>query len=440
MTFLNRFEMCLFLCVILGVTPFAQRSSAFAEIVAYEVKQTNQPPKIDGRLDDACWKDACTVNSFSIIGRPGEKTSAGVSTAAFVAFDTHNLYIGFDCEEPLIDKLVTDTHEHDGPTWKDDGVEIFLNPSGDRTRYVQLAINAAGVVMDAYISQPRGRLDLKYETRAQVKTAQGQKRYTLECKIPFRGLPLASPNSEWTFHLARNRRAAGQLITSLQSPVTGYHEISRFDPMKGIRHGEYPISIESIDFGDGFQGTNLLKAKLKNWSEKKADLTMTLTVGSKGPLKKPFSLAAHAQELLTIPFEVSEKESGQGLKFSVHRDGKLLQQRTSGIAGVPPIIGGLHMRACYQAPDDFVRLAIPIQIAEGSRGDSRLYWDALNSSGEEVGSGFTSVAGKHAVLRLFWLKWRPGRYGLKLRLVQGDTEKASREEELRFLPSPWGGK
>ena len=174
-------------------------ATARADINTYEVAKTDAPPVLDGRLDDACWKSACVVDKFTLLGTDDDP---GMATRALLTYDADHLYLAYDCEEPLTDKLVARAEKHDGPTWKDDGVEIFLNPSGDRQRYVQLAINTAGILMDNCADEAGAKLDVGYDTGAEAKTAVEEGRWTLELRLPFSGLPLGSPTAEWTFHLA----------------------------------------------------------------------------------------------------------------------------------------------------------------------------------------------------------------------------------------------
>ncbi len=204
----------------------ALASAARAAVSTYTVPKTATPPTLDAGLDDPCWKTALAITDFGVLGR-AKNADPVPPTTAWLAYDRDYLYLAYRCGEPLADKMRLKATEHDGSTWGDDCVEIFFNPSGDRRRYMQIVVNAAGVVMDAwYENGPMTYMDRAYETGIEVKTHVGKDEWTLESRIPFAGLPLAGPTGPWTFHLARTRAAAGQHLTALRSPAAGFHDIT----------------------------------------------------------------------------------------------------------------------------------------------------------------------------------------------------------------------
>ncbi len=417
-------------------------AAAQAQIATYTVPRTNQPPKLDGRLDDACWKKACVVDSFGLLGGQAAKKRPTAKTVAYLTYDSDALYVAYRCEEPLADKLIITTKEHDGPTWKDDGVELFFNPSGDRKRYCQIAINAAGVIMDNYGALPARTLDKSYETGATANARIGKGEWTLEVRIPFAGLPIEDLDSPWTFHLARHRAAGNELITSLRSPVTGFHELDSFDVLKGISLKHRRVAVKSIDVGELLAGTNIARCTLKNVSSKPAKVTVAAGVaGANAPhrAQKTLSLAPGAVADAEVRWVLNDGLAGKEAFLAVRLDGQVLRRVAKRIESVPPIFGELSLRAHYCDPNEPVRLELPIQLAEGSRGECRLAWTASDASGATVGHGLTVVRGSSAVLRLYWLRWRPGWYTLSLDLTRRGQAIASRTEQIRLVPSPWAG-
>ena len=413
-----------------------------AEIATYRVTRTSESPTIDGRLDDACWRTACVVDSFGPLGGSRAKVKDPVSTKALLAYDADHLYVAYICEEPLIDKLVVNTAEHDGPTWKDDAAEIFFNPSGDRTRYCQIAVNARGTVMDNYGAQPGKKLDVTYETGAVAASHIGKDEWTLEIRIPFAGLPIEELECPWTFHLARHRAVVPQLYTCLRSPVTGFHNIESFDVLDGISLKDRGVAMLDVSLGDLLQGTNLTELTLRNDSA--AALAVTIIAGIDGAQPPhradvEVTLPAGASEAVQVPWDLGPQHAGRKEVLCVKVGGRIIQSRVRAIPEVPPVFGTLPMNAYYLDPNELVRLDVPIQLAAGSRSEAQLTWTASDAGGRVMGRGLTTVYADTAVVRLYWPRWSEGRYTLDFRLTREGKEIAKRKEVVRLVQSPWGG-
>src|SRR3954462_6651071 len=113
-----------------------------AEVPTYEVKRAPSRIVVDGKLDDAAWRTATPVE-FQF---PWEKqTGARQKTTARILWDDEYLYVAYDC----VDADITAHFENrDDPTYRDDAVEIFINPAPQQTSYYGLEMNARAVLYD----------------------------------------------------------------------------------------------------------------------------------------------------------------------------------------------------------------------------------------------------------------------------------------------------
>ena len=66
---------------------------------APRVPRTATAPVIDGRLDDAAWRDALVLELKYEV-RPAENGPAPVRTRVLLAYDADALYVAFDAEDP----------------------------------------------------------------------------------------------------------------------------------------------------------------------------------------------------------------------------------------------------------------------------------------------------------------------------------------------------
>ena len=58
--------------------------------------ETHSPPKIDGKLDDACWQKAAQTGDF-IQFEPNSGEPASHKTKVYLLYDQNRLYVGFEC-------------------------------------------------------------------------------------------------------------------------------------------------------------------------------------------------------------------------------------------------------------------------------------------------------------------------------------------------------
>ncbi len=416
----------------------ASAGPAAAQTAVYTIARAAQPPKLDGRLDDPCWRTACKIDRFRKLGG----APASVRTVAWLTYDADALYAAFRCEEPLAGQLVLRAKKHDEPAWKDDEVELFFNPSGDRDRYVQLCINAAGVIMDLYNVQSANESDVAYDAGAQAKARVAAREWTLEVRIPLCNLPIESLTGDWTFHLARHRAAGNELLTSLQTPTSNFHELRAFDVLRGIDLRDWRVEARDLRLGDLLQGVNLARGELRNVSAAPATVTIEAGVEKADPPGRAVRrvvVQPGQRARVAVPWELTSADAGKRCALVVRCDGRVLQRRVQRIETVPPVIGKLPMNAFYCDPNAYVTVRVPIRLAEGSRGGMRLRWTAVDDQGAAAGRGVTVVGDADALVRLYWPRWREGWYTLTFELLRGGRVTASRRERVRLVPSPWAG-
>ena len=145
-------------------------------------KKAAVAPKVDGRLDDAAWQGADAISDFS---RWGQVAAAAHATTAKVVSAGDSLYIALVCPQDTA-KLCVQAAPRDGSTWKDDSVEIFLNPTLEELPYIQFIINAKGAFFDqwarqdgeTYTERLAANFDCEWATQVD---AQG---WTAEIRLP----------------------------------------------------------------------------------------------------------------------------------------------------------------------------------------------------------------------------------------------------------------
>ena len=194
------------LCVAVGID---------GEQPVMTVYPCQEPPKIDGDLNDPCWAECAPVQDFSVI--TGTAPSR-YPTAARITYDSANLYLAVVCRSDQSPR--SEQTEHDHPDlWRDDHIEVSINPTPNGPDYFHLLINTNGAWLDERITgyEPR---DTSWDIELRVDVSSRPDGYTLEAAIPFAGLgahPQPTEESSrgvgprWGFNLCRGTHRATEL-------------------------------------------------------------------------------------------------------------------------------------------------------------------------------------------------------------------------------------
>lgn len=144
--------------------------------------RVDEPPTIDGDLSDEIWRRADTLTDFILWG---SSTDSEHVTRVKVAHDGANLYVALECEQDTSD-LVTRAAPRDGSAWKDDSVEVFINPRRGEYAYAQFIITAAGAFFDQWRREEEQSYAsaLAYDFDAEWAAQVHEGRWTAELRLP----------------------------------------------------------------------------------------------------------------------------------------------------------------------------------------------------------------------------------------------------------------
>ena len=111
--------------------------------------RTDDPPRIDGALDDPAWRTSAHITDF-VQQRPVEGAPATERTEVFVSYDSENIYLGIYAHysDP---KLIRASRVDRDQTGRDDTVQFFFDPFLDQQRAYVLSVNAYGVQSDSVL-------------------------------------------------------------------------------------------------------------------------------------------------------------------------------------------------------------------------------------------------------------------------------------------------
>jgi len=191
------------------------------------VAAVKEAPKIDGVLDDACWKRAGALDMRLLDGDTRKPT---YPTQARLAATDKVLYVAFRCAEPDVSKLVSQKRDRDANVWEDDSVEVFLKSGAEASRqYYHVIVNPDASILDDFGG------GTQWDGGIQAAAHRDKGFWSVEIALPLAKMDLpdkARLKGPWRLNLTRARPARGDTFTeeTALSPTesTSSHVPGRF--------------------------------------------------------------------------------------------------------------------------------------------------------------------------------------------------------------------
>jgi len=161
-----------------------QSSIAYAEEVV-KVSSTQNPPKIDGILDDTAWETGIKFENFKTT-KPDFGKEPGQKTIAYMTYDAENLYFAVRCFDNEPDKIKTSVSSRDN-MYQDDNVIIMLDTFNTMQEAYGFFLNPEGIQGDAMINTD-GEGDSTFDMVWYSKGVIDDEGYAVECRIPLQSI------------------------------------------------------------------------------------------------------------------------------------------------------------------------------------------------------------------------------------------------------------
>jgi hypothetical protein len=205
-----------------------------------------QPPAIDGRDDDAVWREAPPITAFQE-WRPSEGGPPKLPTEAKIAYDAANLYVFVRAFDPHPDSIITVLARRDYFT-PSDMIWLFLDSYHDRRTGYEFGVNPSGVKLDAQIYND-GNEDFAWDAVWDVATRVDSLGWTAEFRIPLSQLRYGRQKTQ-TFGLTVDRdlyRYSQRVSWPLfRQSKAGF--VSQFGEISGLEDLEAPRRLEAAPY------------------------------------------------------------------------------------------------------------------------------------------------------------------------------------------------
>ncbi|MFH1708153.1 MAG: CehA/McbA family metallohydrolase [Planctomycetota bacterium] len=176
-----------------------QPGLATGELISHRMAWVDRPLKLDGNRGDAAWNAIKPFESF--VDMRSAKPSPFTPDTR-LATDGRTLFVSILCPEPDPAHMKVQVKENGQVRlWTDDGVELFIDPTGRRKNYLQFLVNSAGFWHSIGMGgRPAAAVPIT------VKAGRREFAYLLEIAIPLTALGEdVSLSAPWAFNISRNR-------------------------------------------------------------------------------------------------------------------------------------------------------------------------------------------------------------------------------------------
>lgn len=197
----------------------AQTSSTFVD----------EPPVIDGLLDDAVWEESAQVSGLKSF-TPDFGSDMPFKTIAYMAHDEENLYFAFKCyDDPQ--QIKTSIAARD-KIRDDDWICINMDSFNDRQTLYGFYVNPSGIQMDSRFAAGKDDdgIDVIWYSKGQID----DEGYTIEVRIPFKSIRYAVKDGKVNMGLIFERkisRFSMQGTFPVLDPAQGFNFLTQTLPV-----------------------------------------------------------------------------------------------------------------------------------------------------------------------------------------------------------------
>ena len=179
-----------------------RRPNAAGDEKLARIPRVDEPPLIDGRLDDAVWSQATVIDDLHQV-TPVEYAQPTERTVVYVLYDHDTLYVGarmFDREPELINARVLRQNQPIGP---DDRFFVHLDPFGNRRSGYLFGLNPNAVRFDGVFQNVTDR-QFDWDGIWRAAASINDEGWIAEIAIPFKTLSFDPANGSWRMNFVRN--------------------------------------------------------------------------------------------------------------------------------------------------------------------------------------------------------------------------------------------
>lgn len=214
--------------------------------------RTENAPRIDGKINDICWKNA-KVNTDFITVQPAFGKPSAFRTETRVVFDNTAIYVAAYLFDNEPNKIYTDITERDN-LGRADRFELGLDTYNDDLNGYKLIVSAANVQFDGrHLS---GDFDTSWDGVWQSEVSINSDGWCVEIKIPFSMIRFPKKEiQDWGIQFVRMVSRTGELST--WSPVNPKVDgiVNQWGNLKGVEGVKPPLRLALSPYIAGYSNS-----------------------------------------------------------------------------------------------------------------------------------------------------------------------------------------
>lgn len=211
----------------------------------------NDPPKIDGILDDPAWTNAPVATGF-IQREPYNGRPASFETEVRFTYDQTGLYIGAMMTDPHPDSIPAQLGLRDASSLNADNFIVVISPFNDGLNAFCFMLTVSDVQSDFKLSLAGGE-DASWDAVWTSKARKNDHGWVAEFKIPYSAIRFPKKEiQEWGLNCQREIRRYREISTwnLVDSKVEGY--VNQSGVLDGIREVTPPVRLSVTPYVSGY--------------------------------------------------------------------------------------------------------------------------------------------------------------------------------------------
>lgn len=253
----------------------AQRGDQMPARPHFRMHAVHEPVRLDGRLDDAVWTSADSVELTQV--EPREGAAPRMRTVVRVLATDHEIIIGVRADDSDPARIVSYARQRDARLDSEDHVKIVLDTYGDgRSGYV-FAVNPNGARYDALIDAHGEGENENWDGVWQAVAARTPAGWSVEIVIPLKTLLFRPGLTGWGFNVERRIQRL-QETDRWASPARNYEvtQVSRAGLLTDVPDFDLGLGLSVRPALTGGGGRDSSGAALRRQGHASLDVTQRL--------------------------------------------------------------------------------------------------------------------------------------------------------------------
>jgi hypothetical protein len=203
---------------------------------AARARRVEEPPEIDGNLDETVWERAPAITGFTQRD-PEEGEPATERTEVRIIYTNQALYFGVVCYDSQPEGITATERARDNQLESDDTFEVILDTFHNRQDGFLFRTNPLGAKFDSTITDEGRRENRNWDERWRVAATTNEVGWIVEIEIPFESLRMTDEEEQrWGIDFKRNiRRKNEEAVWSNYSRNFDFRQVSQAGDLVGLR-------------------------------------------------------------------------------------------------------------------------------------------------------------------------------------------------------------